>query len=176
MCYNRNSPDWSICKNLNQNIATKCLVGFSIYDSTFLENIYTRLDQLIQVSSPNLPAAIDANTIKNIADMFYSEQCIQLGSNHSSIYSQVLKTMANYEKAVRSNKEKQIDTFLSTLRIVGLAIVFVPFILLIINTSKHIKSDCMTALYTFEIMSPDTVLSNQCLLTKFKRLFKTTSY
>jgi hypothetical protein len=174
--YNSLPSEWPICQNLNQKIATKGMVGYSYYESTFLESLYSRLDQLIQVSSPNPPKAIDTNTIKNIADIFYSEQAVQLRSGHSSIYSQVLKTMANYAKAVSSNKEKQIDTLLSTLRIVGLAIVFVPFILLIINTSKHIKRDYMTALYTFEIMSPDTVLSNQYLLTKFKRFFKTTSY
>ena len=174
--YNSLPGVWPICQDLNQKIATKGMIGFSYYESTFLENLYSRLDQLIQVSSIDPPAVISAAAIKDIADLFYSEQAIQLRSGHSSIYGQVLKTSNDYAKVAIAKKEKQIDTLLSTLRIIGLAAVFLPFILLLINTNKHIKRDYMTALYTFEIMSPDTVLTNQYLLTKFKKFFKTTSY
>ena len=174
--YNSLPGVWPICQDLNQKIATKGMIGFSYYESTYLENLYSRLDQLIQVSSIDPPAAISAATVKDIADLFYSEQAIQLRSGHSSIYGQMLKTSNDYAKVAIAKKEKQIDTLLGTMRIVGLAVVFLPFILLLINTSKHIKRDYMTALYTFEIMSPDTVLYNQYMLTKFKMFFKTTSY
>ena len=173
--YNFLPASWPICQDLNQKIATKGMIGFSYYESSFLVDLYGRLDQLIHLSSTHSPAGINASTIKDIAGMFYSEPSIQLWSGHTSIYSQVLKTINKYAKAVSLSKEQKIDTLMSTLRIVGLAIVFLPFVILIINTSKHIRRDYMTALYTFEIMSPDTILNNQYVLSIFKCYFKTSN-
>jgi hypothetical protein len=174
--FNRYQTEWTICSKINKRIAEQGFLAYLVYEGGLVDDTANRLDIAINIKGGTAPNIIQTSQLNELASIFYQPLLIELRAGHLQIFEKTLSTVLAYTEANTSDKESDVFTLISSMRVVGLALVCLPFISLIIETSQLIRRDYLASLYTFELISPDTLTGNQYLFSKFKLFFKTTSY
>ena len=173
---NRIETEWTICTDLDKRIATQGFLAYSVYEDRQVEDLVNGLDTILKISTRLEPPLIDPLQQASLSQLFYDPHFLELQFQRSEIFSKTLNTIIMYSQDMTSSKDETIFSVIGWMRMVGLALVCLPFAVMIIKTGRLITTDSQVSFYTFELLSPDIVINNQYLLAKFKDYFKTTSY
>ena len=155
-----------ICRQLNYHMATKGFIQYTITEQTILD----RLQQQISESLSHT-----ATTDRQLSDIWYMNEFAAMRVGHHVVFERMIDVSTACTDRLQATSEDQVDGLMDALRIVGLTLVTLPFVVFIVMIVVIVNRDYMTALYTFEIMSPDTILNNQYVLSIFKCYFQTSN-
>ena len=160
------------CRQMNYKMATKGFVRFCITEHGTLSQLQVRLGEVL----PTLDFSTNPEIVdKSMVNLWFTRQFVELRVGHHIVAENMVNISRVMTNRLLDDNNSQVIGLMNALRVVGLTIVTVPFILFIVMIVVFANRDYMTALYTFEIMSPDTLLSNQYVLAIFKKYLQTTS-
>ena len=155
-----------ICRQLNYQMATKGFIRYTITEQTTLD----RLQEQLSESLPNT-----ATSDRQISDIWYMHEFAAMRVGHHVVFERMIDISTACTDRLQATSEGQVGGLINALHIVGMTLVTLPFVVFIVMIVVIVNRDYMTALYTFEIMSPDTILNNQYVLSIFKCYFKTSN-
>ena len=106
-----------------------------------------------------------------MVEYWYVQEFAEFRLGHHVIVENMLNISRVATNIIIYNNITRVITLMNAVSAIGLTIVTVPFTLFIALIYVMANREYMTALYTFEIMSPDTVLNNKYVLSIFKKVF-----
>lgn len=157
-----------ICRDLNYRMGTKGYIHFVIGEQKSVSIIQDKMNAIW--SRSNLTNIID----DKLVDLWQSQDFFEVRVGHELITKNVLFIfLATLSDFLNQNVQK-LPNLMDTLRIAGLSFVSVSFLVFVVVSYWLFKRDYQIALSTFEMLSPDTVLTNQYVLAIFNKFFQTT--
>ena len=163
------------CKNLNYKIGTTGFIKYCIAEQSEISTVQSQLG--IQLANMTFEDnAFDANPFtvnQPIVDIWYEQDFTEIRQGHHVLANHAMNITLDTVNSFLTINNQSVSSLMMTLRILGIIFVTIPFLIFLVVTIRFFQRDYLVALYTFEIMSPDTILTNQYILAIFNRFFQT---
>ena len=161
--------DRNLCQLKNRGIAKNGALHFSNFETKVSEAYFLGVKNSINTFGQN---AAPGNMDYDITDTWYSDSNIEIRLGHNIIFDILYPKTAQIFKDKINQTSNKISGLLLSLKLIGVCMVVIPLCVFIVLSYKQIKYTYRVSFQTFRIISPRILISNQFLMSRFKRYFE----
>ena len=160
--------EYDKCSKMNSGLALKGALYFALFEANVLKDFMSSATTILK-SKEN--SAAMGHMDEELSGVWFNSKYLQMRVGHKSVFMLLFDLSSKIFKDKVDELSSSVSDLMASLRFIGIAIVVLPLCLFVGCSYRLLNRDFAVCFHTFRIISPETLLSNQFLLARFKRYF-----